>query len=210
MLQVPNLPWVRMTSPNAARNELQTPTTYARERELVARIRAGDSRALEETYLTYKNDLAAFVDSYVRSPEVTDEIIQDLFLRIWQHRDMWECSGSLGGYLFRAARNRAISHIRHERIGAAFRERVTREDLDSSSTPEQADASVENDDLARAIDRAIGLLPPRCREAFVLIRRHHLTYAEAAAVMQLSVKTVEVQMGRAYAVLRRELAEWRE
>ena len=187
----------------------ETLVTRSRDRELVARIRAGDARALEEMYLTYKNDLAAFVDSYVRSPDVTDEIIQDLFLRIWQHRDMWECSGSLGGYLFRAARNRAISHIRHERIDTAFRERTTREDLDAQSRTPLPDASVETDDLARAIDKAIEKLPPRCREAFVLNRCHHLSYAEVAAVMQLSVKTVEVQMGRAFAILRKELAEWR-
>ena len=200
-----------MVPPRPQSTQQQSPATDARDREWRSRIRAGDARALEEVYRAYKNDLAAFLYSYVHSNEVTEEILQDLFLRIWQQRDLWECSGPLVAYLFRAARNRAISHIRHERVDAAFRERSAHEHF-ASARPGAApdpDAAIGTGDLECAIERAVDKLPPRCREAFVLNRRHHLSYAEVAAVMQLSVKTVEVQMGRALATLRRELAEWR-
>lgn len=200
-----------MTGPRPQSTHQQSPATDALDRQWISRIRAGDARAFEEMYRAYKNDLAAFVHSYVRSPEITEEILQDLFLRIWQQRDLWECSGPLRAYLFRAARNRAIGYIRHERVDAAFRERSANEYFASAMPGAVAgpDASIGTDELERAIERALDELPPRCREAFVLNRRHHLSYAEVAAVMQLSVKTVEVQMGRALAILRRELAEWR-
>jgi RNA polymerase sigma-70 factor (ECF subfamily) len=183
---------------------------HVREREWLARIRAGDERAFEELYNAYKNHLAPFINSLVRSREVTEDLMQDLFLRIWEQRDMWECPGPLGAYLFRAARNRAINYIRHQQVDAAFRESTSREELaaGSSVAPAASDASVGALDLARAIDCAIEQLPPRCREVFVLNRRHYLSYAEVAAVMQLSVKTVEVQMGRALASLRTQLSEW--
>lgn len=200
-----------MTSPRPQSTDQQSRATDALGREWISRVRAGDARAFEQMYRAYKNDLAAFVNSYVRSPQATEEILQDLFLRIWQQRDMWECTGPLGAYLFRAARNRAISHIRHERLDAAFRERTANEYLAAAMPGGVAgpDESIGTGDLERAIERALDELPPRCREAFVLNRRHHLSYAEVASVMQLSVKTVEVQMGRALAILRRELAEWR-
>jgi RNA polymerase sigma-70 factor, ECF subfamily len=159
-------------------------------------------------FRAYKNDIGAFVESCVRSRAGAEEVVQDLFLRIWAQRELWEVPGPLRTYLFRAARNRAVSYLRHERVELAFRDRTIAEVKLAAvpSTDDVAVARVMRDEIEAAIDA----LPGRCREVFRLARYHHLTYAEVAAVLDLSVKTVEVHMGRALVALRKRLAGWRD
>ncbi len=183
----------------------------ARDREWVDRVRVGDVQAFEAMFRAYKNDLGAFVASYLRSREGAEEVIQELFLHLWQQRHVWDLAAPLNIYLFRAARNRAISWLRHERVEAEFRERVARGGADAFAPrqPPPSDEAARVEELEDAIEQAVRTLPDRCREVFRLNRYHHLSYAEVAAVMGISVKTVEVQMGRALATLLVRLAAWR-
>lgn len=184
----------------------------ARDRVWAAAIRAGDASAFEALFRAYKNDLVAFVTSIVNSRETAQEIVQDLFLRIWQQRELWEVSGAVNTYLFRAARNRAINHLRHQRIETRFQERITqgsRADL-HGSPPGPTDERAHVSDMAAAVERAVNDLPDRCREVFRLRRYHHLSNAETAAVLDIAVSTVEVQMTRAISFLRKRLASFRD
>ena len=128
-------------------------------------------------------------------------------------RHLWEVPGPFHTYLFRAARNRAINYLRHERVEAAFRERVAGGSGDGVA-PEaraaDADEATVTHALAADIGRSVAALPARCQEVFRLVRFHHLRYAEVAAVLGISVKTVEVHMGRALTALRARLEVWRE
>lgn len=184
----------------------------ARDRLLVARIRQGDYEAFDALFCAYRDDLGAFVQSIVRSREVAEEVIQDLFLRLWEHRDLWEFDGVLRAYLFTAARNRAISYLRRERVQSRLLERVAREQgmRPVLSSPEpSAEAVAQAHDLEAVIARTVESLPPRCQEVFRLSRQHHLSHAEVGKVMGISVKTVEVQLRRALIALRAALADYR-
>jgi RNA polymerase sigma-70 factor, ECF subfamily len=127
-------------------------------------------------------------------------------------RHLWEVPGPLHTYLFRAARNRAINYLRHERVEAAFRDRVAGGGGDGVAPGAAwgADEEAVTHALAADIGRSVAALPARCQEVFRLVRFHHLRYAEAAAVLGISVKTVEVHMGRALTALRARLEVWRE
>ena len=185
--------------------------TAARDRDLVVRLRTGDEEAFAELYRTYVNGLGAFVKSIVQSDDVAEEIIQDLFLRLWKDRHSWDPPNPLGAYLYRAARNRAISHLRHERIETKFLD-FPAGDGETRDIPDVApiaDDLAEAADLNHAIVRVIETLPPRCREVFNLRRSHELSYAEIGEVLGISVKTVEIHMSRALGTLRRQLAPWR-
>jgi RNA polymerase sigma-70 factor (ECF subfamily) len=183
----------------------------ARDRLWVERIRTGDAPAFEAMFRAYKNDLGAFLQRFLRSREAAEEVIQDLFLRIWEQRHEWEVAVPLNIYLFRAARNRAISYLRHQRVETRFRERVSgaADGGVRPPSPSWADERARVSELEDAIERAVNELPERCREVFRLNRYHHLSYVEVAEVMGISVKTVEVQMGRALTALREQLASWR-
>lgn len=178
-----------------------------RDRAWVARIRTGDEAAFEAMFRAYKDDLGAFIESCVRTRAVAEELLQELFLHIWDHRYSWEVPGPLNAYLFRAARNRTIDYLRRERLEITFRERLLREQSDGVSVISATTAPelLEAEELESAIERAVNQLPDRCREVFVLNRYHNLTYAEVAQVLGISVKTVETQMGRALLSLRQWL-----
>jgi RNA polymerase sigma-70 factor (ECF subfamily) len=197
-----------MTTPRPSYVDLDI--IASRDRAWVTAIRTGDSAAFEQMFRTYRNDLVAFAESLLHSRDAAQEVVQELFLRIWQQRELWELAGPLNAYLFRATRNRAINHLRHERIEVQFRERVARGGPARmhAAQPPQADQRARVADLAIAIERAVNDLPDRCQEVFRLSRYHRLSNSEVASVLGISANTVEVQMTRALAFLRKRLAEF--
>ena len=148
----------------------------------------------------------------MHSRDAAEEVIQDLFLHLWERRHEWEPAVPLNIYLFRAARNRAIDYLRHQRVETEFQQRVAqrRDEGFEPRPPLRGDEAAQGAELEDAIERAVSALPPRCQEVFRLNRYHYLSYAEVAEVMQISTKTVEVQMGRALTARRRRLAAWRD
>ena len=76
-------------------------------------------------FRAYRDDLVAFAESLLRSREAAQEVVQDLFLRIWEMRDLWEPKGALNTYLYRATRNRAIMRLRRQRAELSFHERLS-------------------------------------------------------------------------------------
>lgn len=177
----------------------------ADEARLIALLRSGDAEAFERVYRSYVVVLCQLADSYVRSRDTAEDIVQDLFTWLWANRHGFQPEHGLRAYLFGAVRNRALNALRHEAT-------ASRVSLVQSSTATRvsaaADAELMASDLATAIQAAVESLPPRCREVFVLLRTQTLTYAEVAVILGISPKTVEVHMTRALAVLRARLGPW--
>ena len=193
-----------MSSPPVA---LHTPETLApfTDGEWVARIRAGAVAAFETLVRHYSDKLCAFVYNSIGDRERTEELVQDLFLWIWRHRAEWEIRTGLTTYLYRSARNRAISAFRHDRLELRWKDELSRVEPPRSAA---TDADASADDLRAALARAIEKLPDRCRQVFLLHREHHLTYSQIAETLGIAPKTVEVHMARALMSLRTSLADW--
>jgi RNA polymerase sigma-70 factor (ECF subfamily) len=171
------------------------------------RLRSGDHAAFEALFRRYAAPLCIFAQRYVESKAVAEELTQDLFCWLWDHRVGTAVPGSVRAYLFAALRNRALNQLRHERVTLEFGERAARQTSSSASVP-AADASLLADDLSAALNSAVRDMPLRCREVFSLVRDDHLSYAEAGEVLGISTKTVEIHMSRALALLREQLAPW--
>jgi len=197
--------------PDRSNSTLDSPDSSheSRDRAWILRVRESDAAAFEEMFRGYGEALCGFVNGYVRSPDEAQELVQDLFLWIWEHRYEREVPGSLRNYLFKSARNRAISRLRHRLIEQSFLARALHTPDATRRAADQADQRLVAGELAVAIERAIAELPERCQEVFRLNRQQGMSYAEIATVLDLSVKTVEVHMGRALAALREHLVEWR-
>ncbi len=174
------------------------------ERAVLQRIAAGDEGAFDGVFRTHYAPLVGFVRSMLRDPAVAEEIAQDVMFELWRRRESLTITDSLRSYLYQAARNRALNHIRHLKIELT-RQPEAREETSPSDAP---DEQVTERDIEAAVRQAVAGLPPRCREVFELSRVNGLTYAEIAAALEISVKTVEAQMGKALRVLRGELADW--
>lgn len=186
------------------------------ERDLVARIRAGDAAAFSELFQEHFASLCGFVASYVRAPEAAEELVQDLFCTLWQRRAEWDPPGRVRHYLLAAARNRALSHLRHRQMA----ERKTRrwsgpmrvDDLPPGigDPLAQPDRDVELRELADACRHAIHALPERRRAVVTLRWQHQMSHADIAHALGISVKGVEIHLTRALKTLREKLAHFKE
>ncbi|MFN8581101.1 MAG: RNA polymerase sigma-70 factor [Gemmatimonadaceae bacterium] len=175
---------------------------------LVRRIRSGDERALESVFRAHYAGMAAFVQRYVLAPDVAEELVQDIFLKLWSRREQLADIESLKTYLYRAVRNQALNWLRRRKLERKWEEEHGT-DTDPVA-PVAADDDASEQEIAAAVREAVDRLPPRCREIFLMSRDGGLTYNEIAQSLDISVKTVETQMGRALKALRTSLGSWRQ
>lgn len=172
---------------------------------------AAGTTSFEVLFRTYHSRLCAFAERYVACPDTAEEVVEDVFLRIWAQRKFEDgCCESPRRYLYKAVRNQALKVLDHERVVQQLRESArSQEHLPGMSQPPvAADERLHADQLAAALERAIDRLPERCRQAYVLHRQQGRSQAEVAAVMGISVRTVETQLARAARALRQQLAIW--
>ena len=190
-------------------SHVTTSTTPAEpsDAELLQRLRAGDERALEIVFRTHYSGMASFVQRFVRSPDVAEELVQDLFLKLWSKREQLSEIETFRTYLYRAARNQALNWLRRQKLERRWQEEHAGDE--EATTTQMADEDASEHEVAAAVRSAIDRLPPRCREVFLLSRDGGLTYAEIARTLEISVKTVETQMGRALKSLRVALQRYR-
>jgi RNA polymerase sigma-70 factor (ECF subfamily) len=175
--------------------------------DLIRRIRAGDERALEVVFRAHYVSMCTVVRRIVFAPDVAEELVQDVFFKLWSKRESIAEIDALKTYLYRAARNTALNHLRRQKLENAYEEREASKG--EPSAVEATDDSAAATDLTVAVQAAIARLPDRCREIFLMSRDGGLTYNEIAKDLGISIKTVETQMGRALKSLRLSLARFR-
>jgi RNA polymerase sigma-70 factor (ECF subfamily) len=161
--------------------------------------------SFELVFRAHYAGLCEFVAGYVRSRETAAELVQDLFLRLWELQGTPQSPPLTKAYLYTAARNRALRYLRHVRVEARWQDRAAREIEEPTAS---ADDELRYREIAAAAEQAIAGLPERCRMVFCLSRKQHLSYAEIAEVLGITVSTVENQMWRALKSLRTKLAPY--
>jgi RNA polymerase sigma-70 factor, ECF subfamily len=149
--------------------------------------------------------LCFFAMKYLKDYENSREVVQDVFLKLWEKRDDIDTAKSLKSYLGTSVRNKCINYLRdHKKFNHDL---LLLEDLSSDMLAEPADKLVEAD-IRDRIAEAISELPEKCREIFLLSRNEHLKYQEIADQLDISVKTVEAQMSKALQHMRQRLKEF--
>lgn len=182
----------------------------ADERVWLRRIRAGDEGAFEALFSAYYSSLCVFVRGYVGAADLAEELVQNVFLRIWERRATWSPSRGIRAYLFAACRNEALDHVKHERVVARARETAVREGRAPGlgQVPSRPDEEAQASELSAALHREVRELPERRRIVFVLRWRDRLSHAEIGRLLGVSAKCAETQFGRAMATLRERLAHF--
>jgi RNA polymerase sigma-70 factor (ECF subfamily) len=175
----------------------------AREDELLARLRAGEDAAFAAIFRAHYAALVGNGMRILRERALAEEIAQEVLLELWRRRDTLVLSSALGSYLHQATRNRALNRLRQERT-ARRGEPYVRPPAASPGADDRALSA----ELRVVAEQAIRELTVPQREVFELSRTRGLTYHEIAALLGISVKTVEARMGRALKQLRERLAPW--
>ena len=152
-----------------------------------------DEKALDELFQIYYDKL--FTSSYVivKSKDLAEEVVADVFYKIWQNREKLQEIKSLDNYLFVSVKNQSLNYVEKEnRMGKDSIDEVLNNQLKDDYTAEDLMVSLE---MQYKIAKAIESLPPKCKEIFKLIRFEGLKYKEAAEKLNLSLNTVDAQMG---------------
>ena len=127
------------------------------------------------------------------------EIVNDVYVSLWQNRHTYNEIRSIKSYLFSAVKNRSINQIKKKKI------EVTHLWPNNEESSFRADAAVDEKDHKVALENLMDQLPPKCRQIFVMSRIDELSYAEIAELLDLSIKTVENQMGKALKIFRKKM-----
>lgn len=174
---------------------------------LTSQIRSGNKQSFEHLYRTYHKRLVEAAYSYTRSLPIAEEIVQEVFLRLWQNRATLEIRDSITVYLYGAVRNGGINYQRQNKVRDLAAQSISTTDTTpgmSAATPAPGSA-LEEQDAVRAILRVIDTLSETVREAFLLRWRHRLSYAEIAKTTGITEAAAMMRVSRAKAAIQAEL-----
>lgn len=169
---------------------------------LIKQFKQGDVKAYEQIFRTYYPALCLFALKFLKDKEEAEEVVQDLFCKLWEKRKELAITTSLKSYLYGAIRINSIRKLQSESLHHSHHEEILR----LSSSKEFVD-DLERNELQSRIHQCIANLPEQRRKVFELSRFQDKKYKEIAEEMAISVKTVENHMGKALKFLREHLSD---
>ncbi|HLK30832.1 MAG TPA: RNA polymerase sigma-70 factor [Puia sp.] len=151
-----------------------------------------DQQAYKELFVSFYGYLSNFAWNFVKSKQISEEVVSDVFIKIWEKRKSLDKIDNLKVYLYVATRNVSLNYLdKKKNISFTDIEDFSTELKSSYSDPEQL---LITSDMLLLINKAILQLPPKCRLIFKLIKEDRMKYREVAEVLHISVKTVEAQI----------------
>jgi RNA polymerase sigma-70 factor, ECF subfamily len=161
--------------------------------------------SFELLFKQHYTELCRYALKLTRNEEVAEEIVQEVFVNFWERRDDINITYSVKSYLVASVRNRSINYLKLQLPKELKKEEVADTGLSADLS---SSASIEYNELYAIVQKAIDLLPDRCKVIFVLSREEGLTYQEIADKLELSIKTVENQMSIALKKLRQSIGPY--
>ena len=169
------------------------------EKDLILLLNKGDEPAFEQLYHLYSIRILKKLITLLKDEEIAREVLQDIFLAIWEKRRHIDANRSLQPYLFRIAENRIIDVFRKAARDRKLRDRLTGASLTLCSQTEEIVAFKESNAL---LQQAIDALPPQRKKIFMLCRMEGKTYEEAGKILGVSPGTVNDHMVKAMRTIR--------
>lgn len=170
---------------------------------MVRGLRAGRESTYAQLFREYYSPLTGFANKYVNDLDSARELVQDLFVSIFENRKTLLITTSLKSYLYQAVRNRCLNHLKRIKVGKQHLEQFAQE----LNTSEGLEELILKNELEYRIFRIISGLSPKCQEVFTLSRVKGLKNQEIATRLKISVRTVETHISNALKVLREKLEE---
>jgi len=177
------------------------------EKELAFLLQQGNESAFEKVFITYFKALHGYAFTIVKEEAAAEELVQEVFFKIWRKRNQLNIQTSLKAYLYAAVYNESMDYIKERKKTMAHASQTVYRYKNALA---EADASgkLGMNELEIQLRHALNNLPEQCRTIFQLSRFEGLKYRDIAAQLGLSVKTIEAQMGKALKRLRIALAEF--
>ena len=169
---------------------------------LVEGIKNSNQGVFELIFNYYYSGLVIFADRITKNTAVSEDIVQTVFLKLWETRETLEIR-SFRSYFVQCVKNRCIDHIRNQQVKNRFDAHLAETEVVLT----EEDLWTKNE-LSHLLEVAIADLPPRCREVFWMSRQENLKIGEIADKLNISKRTVETQISKALKILRVKLIDY--
>lgn len=180
-------------------------TEYSEEKKLVELLVAGDETAFGKLYYSYSPRLTGFLFKLVKSEACSKELLQEIFIKVWNARESIDPAQSFRSYLFKVSENCVYDFFRKtandQKLAAAFLRRTKNE----YSHVEESLRMKENEQL---LQDAINSLPPKRRQIFQMIRIEERSYDEVSLLLNISTSTISDHIVKANKYIRAKLKLW--
>jgi len=159
----------------------------------------------EQVFKSHFKSLHAYACTILGEDLMAEEMVQNVFCRLWEKQDQLNIHGSTTAYLYRSVYNECLNYLKHKKVKAAYQAYAS---YQPQHDTDPAAKKILLSELEIRLNNAINDLPEQCRIIFQMSRFEELKYLEIADRLGLSVKTVENQMGKALKVLREKLSDY--
>ena len=167
-------------------------------------IRQGDETVFDTVFRRFYAPLCHYATQFTDGdPDEAEDIVQQTFVKLWERRASVDIAWSVKAYLYKMVHNAALNRIRHQQTKHKYQQ-FNAQQLDTQHVHPEDTAP----ELRERLHNALNELPPQCRNIFELSRFEQLKYREIAEQLQISIKTVETQMGKALRLMRLQLADY--
>lgn len=164
-----------------------------------------DAKAIDSLFQDHYTALCRYAYSILKAQDSAEDVVQQLFLTLWEKRNELEVPENPRAYLFRSVYNRCLNEVKRGK----FKENDSGNGMVYTvASDETASHGMIGSELEELIERSIGNLPEKCQEVFRLSRFEELSYKEIAERLMISTKTVENHMGKALKLMREALSEY--
>ena len=175
------------------------------EQFLVERLKSGDPDSFSFIFSTYFRDMVFFAYSFTHELNAAEDIVQDTFVKLWEDHEKLNVVVSLKSVLLKTIQNKCIDWHRHNKVVNIHSDYI----IDNSPLYDyDTDNYVLKSELEGIIENAVSTLPGNIKEAFEMNRYEGLKYQEIAVILNVSVRTIEVRIGKALDLLRRKLIDF--
>ncbi len=169
------------------------------EKKVLSLFKNGDSKAFEQLYVLYSKRIYQNLLKLVKSEDLAEELLQDIFVRLWEKRATIDIAVSFRSYLFRVMENRVHDFFRKVKTDRTLHDHIIRIASEQYTHIEEAVSRNEARDI---LSRALDILPPRRREIFRLCKLEGKSYEEVGRLLQISPSTISDHLVKATKTIR--------
>ncbi|NMH24239.1 RNA polymerase sigma factor [Flavobacterium solisilvae] len=170
---------------------------------LIECLKGDDKNAFTYLIDSYHNRLCVYANSLVKNIYNAEDIVQNVFLRTWEQRSQLKSNHSIKSFLYKSVYNEFIDQYRKNQYLISLEKSY----FDALNEVVSEDNSETINEVITVVKKEIQNLPPRCKEVFILSKQEGLTNIEIAEYLNVSIKTVEAQITKAFSILRLTMAE---
>lgn len=175
--------------------------------KIIQKIKNDDISSYKELFDSFYLKLLKYSMRFVSMKEIAEELVQDLFIHIWDNRKNLMIQTSLESYLFASVKNRSLNYLKSKYAGKDY---VELSNLYIHPQSKSIDQEIEAFELELLIQKAVNSLPPKCGTVFNLSRNAGMTYQEIAEELNIGKETVKTQIGIALMKIREYLGKYWE